>query len=111
MLKSMSRQTIVDASYWSFQSLKTHPHILTSCGDGNYWSIGPGFEERFQRSNRDLWLVGLTPKQCGSRSMPIFPDHHVVLVHREPKIVLLEYADIEHHVLRWFEAQGLSVLS
>jgi hypothetical protein len=43
--------------------------------------------------------------------MPTFPDRHVDLVRKEPRIELLEYADIEHHVLCWFEAQGLFVSS
>jgi hypothetical protein len=43
--------------------------------------------------------------------MLTFPDRHVVVVRTEPKIALLEYADIEHCVLCWFEAQGLFVSS
>jgi hypothetical protein len=30
--------------------------------------------------------------------MPTFPDRHLVLVRKEPKIVLLAYADVEHGV-------------
>jgi hypothetical protein len=46
-----------------------------------------------------------------SRSISTFPDRHVALVRKEPRIELLEYADIEHDVLSWFEAKGLFVLS
>jgi hypothetical protein len=109
MKKTMNQQTNVDVSCWSFE--KDYPHILVSLGVVSCPSPGPHFEERFQHSFRDVWPVELIPVSFGSRSMPTFPGRHVVLVRKEPKIALLEYADVEHHVLRLFEAQGLFVSS
>jgi hypothetical protein len=41
--------------------------------------------------------------------MPTYPDRNVVFVRREPRIEILEYADIEHRVLSRRERQWLTM--
>jgi hypothetical protein len=105
----MDRQTNVDTSYWSYQNLEDYPHMLYFLHVGCCPSTCPDFEQLSQQCTRGLLLVVLIPLKFESRSVPIDQDLHIVLTHREPRIVLLECADVDRHVLCWFEDQGLVV--